>query len=405
MFKHLFILIWNKKKQNFLLISEILISFLVIFAVFTLLVYYYQNYKKPLGFDYENVWVVNYNNSLKTDNSDSLTLFYETLCRTIKSMPQVKEMSFSSDNVPLFQNTSQNGISYNGKELHSVNSYTVDDSYKDVLNMKMIDGRWFNKQDAVSKNKSIIINNSLKEALFGKDNAIGKFMGDASVNGMAVGLDPGGQNKMKVIGVVEDVKAKGDYAPAGIAVYERTDTSAFHWLGKMLIKVAPNADAAFESHLYKTLANYMKNSNIEIEHLTNKRKNINYFALVPMIVLSIVACFLIINVALGLFGVLWYNINKRRGEIGLRRAVGATGYSISTQLVSESLILATLSLIIGSFFAIQFPLLNVFDLPAGVYLTALILAILFIYLLVFLCSLYPGRQAASIYPAVALHEE
>jgi len=35
----------------------------------------------------------------------------------------------------------------------------------------------------------------------------------------------------------------------------------------------------------------------------------------------------------------------------------------------------------------------------------MLLAITFIYLLVFLCSLYPGRQAAAIYPAVALHEE
>jgi putative ABC transport system permease protein len=102
---------------------------------------------------------------------------------------------------------------------------------------------------------------------------------------------------------------------------------------------------------------------------------------------------------------LWYNINKRRGEIGLRRAVGASGRSVSAQLVSESLILATLSLIIGTFFEIQFPLLNVFDLPADVYITAIILSILFIYLLVFICSLYPGKQAAAIYPAVALHEE
>jgi putative ABC transport system permease protein len=124
-----------------------------------------------------------------------------------------------------------------------------------------------------------------------------------------------------------------------------------------------------------------------------------------MIVLSIVGCFLVINVALGLFGVLWYNINKRRGEIGLRRAVGATGSSVSNQLIMESMILATFSLIIGSFFAIQFPLLNVFDLSAGIYLVAILFSIIFIYLLVFLCSLYPGRQAAAIYPAVALHEE
>ena len=33
MIKHLFKLIWNKKKQNFLMIIEMFVSFLVIFAV------------------------------------------------------------------------------------------------------------------------------------------------------------------------------------------------------------------------------------------------------------------------------------------------------------------------------------------------------------------------------------
>jgi putative ABC transport system permease protein len=54
---------------------------------------------------------------------------------------------------------------------------------------------------------------------------------------------------------------------------------------------------------------------------------------------------------------------------------------------------------------VQFPLLNVFDLPARVYIFALIFAVAFIYLLVIFCALYPGKQAAAIYPAVALHEE
>jgi len=60
MVRHLFKLIWNKKKQNFLLITEMLVSFIVIFAVFTLLVYFYRNYKQPMGFDYENVWAVKF---------------------------------------------------------------------------------------------------------------------------------------------------------------------------------------------------------------------------------------------------------------------------------------------------------------------------------------------------------
>ena len=72
-----------------------------------------------------------------------------------------------------------------------------------------------------------------------------------------------------------------------------------------------------------------------------------------MIILIIVAGFLIINVALGLFGVLWYNINLRKSEIGLRRAVGASGNAVSKQLVGEALVLATFALIIGSFFAIH----------------------------------------------------
>ncbi len=124
-----------------------------------------------------------------------------------------------------------------------------------------------------------------------------------------------------------------------------------------------------------------------------------------MIIAFIVAGFLIINVALGLFGVLWYNINKRKGEIGLRRAVGATGNSVSKQLVGEVLVLSTISLVLGCFFAVQFPLMNVFDLPAGIYLIAIAMAVAFIYALVTVCALYPGKQAAAIYPAVALHEE
>jgi putative ABC transport system permease protein len=149
----------------------------------------------------------------------------------------------------------------------------------------------------------------------------------------------------------------------------------------------------------------MKNANIGIDHLTNMRKNANLLFLTPVIILLVVAGFLTINVTLGLFGILWYNINKRKAEIGLRRAVGASGSAVSWQLVAEALVLATISLLAGCFLAIQFPILRIFDLPAVVYITALILSILFIYLLVLLCSLYPGKQAAAVYPAVALHED
>jgi putative ABC transport system permease protein len=293
MFKHLFKLTWNKKKQNFLLITEILVSFLVLFAVFSLLVYYYQNYKKPMGIDYENVWVANYSNAYKTDNTDSLTLFYETLRNTVKSMPYVKEISFTSENVPFSNSTDGDGLVYNNTR-EQVDVFSVEDSYLNVLNLKLLEGRWFNRQDAVSKEIPIIINETLRQRLFGNDHAIGK----------AVSFDHDEKRKVMVIGVVEDEKVKGDYVKVDPATFVRLDTGSFHWLGNILIKVSADADAAFEGRLYKTLANAMKNSDVEIEHLHNKRESKNYFALVPMIVLLMVSGFLIVNVAMGIFGVM-----------------------------------------------------------------------------------------------------
>lgn len=394
MFKHLFTLIWNKKKQNLLLMFEMLVSFLVIFAVFSLMAYYYKNYRKPMGFDYKHTWVINYNNALQTTNSDSLALFYETIRQTLLAMPQVEAVSYTSQNVPFSETTMSTGLNHQGKTLRSVNNFIVDDDYPKVLGMQLLEGRWFGKQDAAAKERPILINATMKEELFGKENAVGKYLGDYD-----------NTNKMKVIGVVGDVKARGDYTTIGNAIFNRADTGAFRWLGNMLVKVRPDADAAFESRLYKVMAGAMKNSNVEIAHLEDMRRSKNKFFLAPLIIILIVSAFLVINVALGLFGVLWYNINRRREEIGLRRAMGASGRAVSFQLVSEALILATLSLVVGSFFAIQMPLLRVGNIESGVYLTALFFALLFIYLLVLVCSLYPGSQAAAIRPAVALHEE
>jgi len=393
MFKHLFKIIWNKKKQNSLLMVEILLSFMVIFAVFSFALNSYNNYAKPMGFNYHSVWAISYNHTLETSNSDSVTLVYQSLLRNIKSMPLVVNAGYASSNIPFSNNHMSTGITNNGIYVDHVNNFFMDENYISTIGAEMLAGHWYSKADQASKLKPIVINKTLKEKLFGKTDAIGKPFGDDA------------KNKQKIIGVIDDIKTDGDYQKAAPALYNMHDTAAYKWMGKILVKVTPGANAAFEGKLYKLMSNTFKNSNIEIEHLDNKLTNYNKFTLVPLIILSIVAAFLIINVALGIFGVLWYNINKRRGEIGLRRAVGAPGNSVSAQLVYEALILATLALTIGLFFAMQFPLLNVFDLPASVYIVAMFLAVMFIYLLVLVCSLYPGRQAAAIYPAVALHEE
>ncbi|MES2418768.1 MAG: FtsX-like permease family protein [Bacteroidota bacterium] len=394
MLKHLFKLIWNKRGQNFLFLSEIFVSFLVIFILFSFLVFYYQNYRTPLGFKYEQVWSVSYDNGQLTKNNDSLQLIYENLRKSLKAMPQIEEVSYASSNYPYSNSMMSTGLSKNGKKFDRIYNFNVDDDNMKVWDMTLIKGRWFGPEDIVGKNKSVVINQTLAQDVFGNESAIGKYLGNYD-----------DKEKLKIIGVVQDIKTSGDFWPAGRAIFNRLDTGYLKYTGNILIKVRPNTGAAFESQLYKFMTNTIKDANIEIAHLDEMRDAKNEVTVIPMIIFMIIASFLIINVALGLFGVLWYNINQRKGEIGLRRAIGASGSAVSYQLVMETLILATLSLILGCFFAVQFPLLNVLNVPANVYLIAMLLSAIFIYLLVFLCSLYPGKQAAAIYPAVALHEE
>lgn len=398
MFKHLFKLIWNKKKQNFLLITEMFVSFLVLFAVFSMVVYFYQNYKKPAGFDYNDVWVATFSMPEHLQSNDSVNLFAEAMRNSLKSMPEIKELSFTSMNVPFSMSTNGTSVSSQQKPRVHTNIFEVEPTYKDVLSIHMVEGRWFQKGDEVAKLRPVVLNQKLKEELFGSEPALGKTLGEENYKTGQF------EDRFKVIGVVQNLKETGDYQAIESGVYRGMDSGGLRWNNTILLKVQPGADAAFESRLFKTLSN-MTGTSIEIEHLEKKRITKNKLALVPMIIMLIVGGFLIINVAMGLFGVLWYNINKRRGEIGLRRAIGASGSAVSKQLIGEAMVLSTMALIVGSFFAVQFPLLHVFDLPASVYVAAILLAIVFIYLLVFVCALYPGKQAAAIYPAVALHEE
>src|SRR5262249_28395498 len=58
MIKHLIKLVWNRKRFNFLITVEFFFSFLTLFCVILAGVYFADNYRHPLGFNYENVWNV-----------------------------------------------------------------------------------------------------------------------------------------------------------------------------------------------------------------------------------------------------------------------------------------------------------------------------------------------------------
>jgi putative ABC transport system permease protein len=207
------------------------------------------------------------------------------------------------------------------------------------------------------------------------------------------------------VGVIDNFKSDGEYRANKPALFELAHGKTGTWMRKLIIKVKPGTDALVEARLVREFGAITKDWNADVSYMENQRKNTQNITLIPIAIFLIVVTFLLINVALGLFGVLNVSITKRRGEIGLRRALGATESAISWQIVAEIWTLSTFALIIGVLLAGQFPLLNVFDLNAGVYLLAMVISAVVIYGLVTVCALYPGLLASRMQPALALHEE
>lgn len=386
MLQHLLTLIWNKKRQHFLLFLELFVSFLVLFAVFTMLVYNYDNLRTPRGFEYRRVLSVT--SSLRIPegaSKDSVTILSEQLKRSLKDIPGVAAVSYVSSNSPYTLSSMSDNMTYNNITAQP-QSYWTDDDFAIAVQAKMLRGKWFSKADAAGGRRPVVINEALAEIFFGTQDPVGKIL-------------PGDR---RIVGVVHNLKDKGDYAEIEPGMYQRIDSG---FQDKFLVKLTAGAAPSAESEIYKTIMHHLPRSSTEIEKLEDKRVVRNRLALVPLILMLVISGFLVLNVALGIYGVVWYSVNKRRAEIGLRKAVGATSGAITRQIVGEALVLTSLPLLLGIILAAQFPLLHLFDLPAATYLIAIGLATAFLYLLVTSCALYPGRQAAKIYPAVALHED
>lgn len=400
MIRHLFKLMWNQKRKNLGLLLEVFFSFLVLFAVFTFLVHNLNRYREPLGFDYDRVWALKmYPAGGQQDSSyaafsERVNQDIDRIQQVVKNYPEFESYTFTSANIPFSGSQHLVGMSYEGKTAGDVNPYvySVDEQFPKVMDFPVTEGRWFKQADMDYQGITpIVINKQFREYFFEGQSPIGKQMND-----------PHSDHTYQVIGVIGNFKQMGEFSGTRMAFFQpRTNKP----VTAMLVKVKPEADAAVEARLFDDIKDITKNWNLEMRYLDEMRSNTLMETLVPALVFLIIAAFLVFNVALGLFGVVWQNINKRRQEIGVRRAMGATKSGISGQIIGEVAVLASLSLLLGLFFALQFPLLNVFNLPAGVYLVAILLAIVFIYGIVLICSFYPSLLAARMHPAVALHEE
>ncbi len=388
MIKHILTLIWNKRQSNFLLFLEVFFSFAILFAVFSFVIYNLRTYSTPLGFDTEDIWVCHLDFEFGQDSAEIADI-KKVLIRELNAKPQIESASLLGAITPFSGNTWTTSNDDNGFTLKTMMGF-ADEHYARSGGLNIIEGRWFEEGDDNRKYKPIVISKKMRETHFP----------DKPVLDSLIRIE----GERQIIGVIDHFKYKGEFEEESSMTFFYTPSyseDAFN----VNIRLKPGTPASFEEELNQTIAQITKSSSFIIENVENSRKRTSRAVWIPIVALLSICGFLVLNVALGLFGVLWYNISKRRAEIGLRRTLGASQSRVSVQFVGEVFFVALIGILTGAFFAIQVPLLKVVDIaPINLYY-AIFLASLLICILVLVCSFYPSNQAARIHPAVALHEE
>jgi len=396
MIRHVFKLMWNRKRRNFLLTVEIFFSFLVLFAVATMAISNFIKYLQPLGFSYGNVWMVDLNVGSDAEGTSKAEI-RETLAQLeqeLRSYNEIESFAWAAGNVPYTGSTWSTGFTYEGQKIGAEISL-ADDNFSTVMGIPILEGRWFNREDDASTMTPIVVTSSMREQMKGDDPIVGLTHAEKD-------------EEYVIVGVVPDYHHLGEFNDARAGFFERNlpQDSASHIPEVALLLMRSGTGVQFEETLTKRLSAIAKDWPLRIETMKDKRAAHIKETLTGLVTFTIVAGFLIFNVALGLYGVLWYSISRRRGEIGLRRAIGASTGKVSKQILAESMAMTTFAIIVGMFFALQAPILGLgIEISTMVYLFAMAGAAGSIYLLVTVCALYPSMLAARIKLATAQNEE
>ena len=396
MIRHLFKLVWNRKRANALLLLEIFFSFLVVFGVATLGLFTWSNYRRPLGFEWHDVWDVALD--VKQDSDDTWTpeqveRFNRLLAET-RALPQVVAVA-GSLMTPFGFNSSNGGwTSAAGRDVRS-EVVEVSADYDRVMGIQVEEGRWFEPSDAAQPWRAAVVSRSLARELYGDASPLGKPVRESEI-------------EERIVGVISDFRRAGELSiPDNIFLRLIRDGNPADRPGRHLaVRVRPGTPAAFEEDLVRRMQAVAPDWSFEVQPLSRLRDSAFRFRLAPVALGGIIAFFLLSMVALGLLGVLWQSLLRRTREMGLRRAAGASALAVQRQVLLEQVVLTTLGVALGLVLVLQLPLLGVVHwVGKPVFAGGIGLAVLVLYGLTTLCGLYPSWMARRLQPAEALRYE
>ena len=345
-----------------------------------------------------------------TPHSDTLLQsVVPTFHARFAAMPGVKSVA-ESFVVPLIygglptRNLDAPGFENASDDQVEVASFAVAPRYFETLGIALLAGRDFNENDVLGSPRVAVISEHLAQEFFPGRSPLGQSIG---FRGGGAGGEGGGRN-LTIVGVVADAKQSDLRSPAPSTVYitrrqwpDVSDRAVFAIRTTVPpSQLVPPARAIILGELPKIRIRHLLPMT-DLLSMTVGRES-------AMASLSVAFGFVaLLLAAIGLYGVMAFQVSARTREIGVRMALGARRNQVVGLVLGQALRVIAVGVALGIPFALfgarslRALLYGVtpFD-PAPLASGAVVLIVIGV-----LAALIPSRNAARVDPLVAIRSE
>lgn len=354
--KHILKMIWNQRRVNVWIFSELLVVVCALWVMLDLFTVDTCVARQPEGVDISDTYWMIFGlrspshpgyvpDSLIHGSEGELLL---DLMHRVEQMPQIEATALAVCGCPYggsnwWSAMSKVGAGEGDEGTGVVRFREVSESYFDLLRVRDSEGRPL-RPELSGRAGNLVLSSEMATKLYGTETALGK----------QLAFDPKNDAPISVCGVSSPIRpSRYEAADPCIFLVRRTDEELVRWVDdkhiyhmQCLVRFKEGAGEKAPDELFRVLGDSFAAGNFYVsclyplsemrdEMLKNREDEHKKRA-------SMVG-FVLANIFFGIVGTFWLRTQSRRGEMGLRMAVGSSSGRLERLLLAEGLYLLLLT--------------------------------------------------------------